>query len=178
MQGNTKPLHASNLKRKGVCPAKQKIMPAGVGICPTFLKKVDEFNMRNPENLLPFFPTAEPWTWSTGNINTSSLLNRPSSAPREPTGRLGKQCANPPREDSRHYDTYIPNLERWPGATDTDPALNREWWTDESERNPASSTQVTRPNNSNNTFTFIDNSSRNSNNGGAGPSNPRSYPNA
>ena len=32
--------------------------------CPTYLKKVDECDARNPENALQFFPTKEPWTWS------------------------------------------------------------------------------------------------------------------
>ena len=32
--------------------------------CPVFLRKVDECNYHNPENLLPFIPAAEPWTWT------------------------------------------------------------------------------------------------------------------
>ena len=32
--------------------------------CPTLAKKIEEFNQRNPENSLPFFLTAEPWTWA------------------------------------------------------------------------------------------------------------------
>ena len=31
--------------------------------CPAFLKKINEFNSRNPDNLLQYFPTANPWTW-------------------------------------------------------------------------------------------------------------------
>jgi len=34
--------------------------------CPTFKRKVDECNKRNPENSLPFIPSDEPWTWTTG----------------------------------------------------------------------------------------------------------------
>jgi hypothetical protein len=32
--------------------------------CPTFLRKCDEFNSRNPENSLQFFPTSDSWTWT------------------------------------------------------------------------------------------------------------------
>ncbi|KAF8221965.1 hypothetical protein L208DRAFT_1527326, partial [Tricholoma matsutake] len=31
--------------------------------CPTFLRKCEEHDMRNPENALPFYPLTEPWTW-------------------------------------------------------------------------------------------------------------------
>lgn len=34
--------------------------------CPTFLRKCEEYNERNPINALPYFPTAAPWTWSSG----------------------------------------------------------------------------------------------------------------
>ena len=39
--------------------------------CPTFLRKVEDYNLRNSNNLFPFFPTSNPWTWSTGNTNVS-----------------------------------------------------------------------------------------------------------
>ena len=31
--------------------------------CPTFLRKIDELNARDPANDLPFFPAKESWTW-------------------------------------------------------------------------------------------------------------------
>ncbi|KAF8234339.1 hypothetical protein L208DRAFT_1549999 [Tricholoma matsutake] len=31
--------------------------------CPTFLRKCTEHNERNPENLFPFYPSTETWTW-------------------------------------------------------------------------------------------------------------------
>jgi hypothetical protein len=34
--------------------------------CPMFIKKTDEYNIRYPENELPFIPSDEPWTWCTG----------------------------------------------------------------------------------------------------------------
>ena len=35
--------------------------------CPTFLKKIEEFNLRNPNNSLQYFPTDDSWTWNTNN---------------------------------------------------------------------------------------------------------------
>jgi hypothetical protein len=35
--------------------------------CPTFMRKVEECNRRNPENSLPFIPSDEPWTWTPRN---------------------------------------------------------------------------------------------------------------
>ena len=32
--------------------------------CPTFIKKLTEFNVRNPKNTLQYIPIAEPWTWT------------------------------------------------------------------------------------------------------------------
>ena len=32
--------------------------------CPAFLKKLDELNSRNPDNLLQVFPTADLWSWA------------------------------------------------------------------------------------------------------------------
>ncbi|EDR06230.1 uncharacterized protein LACBIDRAFT_300515 [Laccaria bicolor S238N-H82] len=31
--------------------------------CPTFLRKIDELNARDPANDIPFFPARESWTW-------------------------------------------------------------------------------------------------------------------
>ncbi|KAF8964627.1 hypothetical protein BDZ97DRAFT_1626166, partial [Flammula alnicola] len=33
--------------------------------CPVFKQKCEELDKRTPENHLPFFPAAEPWTWSS-----------------------------------------------------------------------------------------------------------------
>ena len=32
--------------------------------CPTFLRKIDDLNARDPANDLPFFPAKESWTWA------------------------------------------------------------------------------------------------------------------
>ena len=31
--------------------------------CPTFIRKCKEFDMKHPENNLPYYPSLEPWTW-------------------------------------------------------------------------------------------------------------------
>ena len=33
--------------------------------CPTFLRKIEELNARDPANDIPFFPAKETWTWSS-----------------------------------------------------------------------------------------------------------------
>jgi hypothetical protein len=32
--------------------------------CPTFIRKCHEFDIKHPENGLPYYPSAEPWTWA------------------------------------------------------------------------------------------------------------------
>ena len=44
--------------------------------CPTFLRKLDEFNSRNPDNSLQFYPTVESWTWTA-----TERVHHPASAP-------------------------------------------------------------------------------------------------
>ncbi|KAF8811065.1 hypothetical protein BYT27DRAFT_7221740 [Phlegmacium glaucopus] len=38
--------------------------PSWARNCPTFLRKCKEFNLKHPENGLPFYPSQEPWTWA------------------------------------------------------------------------------------------------------------------
>jgi hypothetical protein len=60
--------------------------------CPTFLKRCEEYNARCPENVLPYFPTDEPYTWSFLPINTprNNTLTTPMPRP-PPTGHIGKR---------------------------------------------------------------------------------------
>jgi hypothetical protein len=32
--------------------------------CPTFTRKCHEFDVKHPENSLPYYPSSEPWTWA------------------------------------------------------------------------------------------------------------------
>ena len=72
--------------------------------CPTFLKKSDEFNVRNPDNLLQYFPTADPWTWSTAEKSPPHHLQ---------TRRHGGQSEErPPQPPRKQADKHIPSHER------------------------------------------------------------------
>ena len=69
--------------------------------CPTFLIKLDEFNTRNPDNSLQYFPTADSWTWTASSTLTPPLASQP---PRLSKVQQGKRPQQP-----RQYDTYIPS---------------------------------------------------------------------
>ena len=71
--------------------------------CPTFLRKAAEFNNRNPDNLLQYFPTADSWTWSA-TIKTPLPPMLPTKLRPSPV-QLGKR---PQVQQKRQYDTYIP----------------------------------------------------------------------
>jgi hypothetical protein len=79
--------------------------------CPTFLRKIDEFNSRNPDNSLQFFPTADPWTWSAHDKPPTPRIPKPrapqppqpSQAPRPSKRQLEKR----PQPSRRAMDTYI-----------------------------------------------------------------------
>ena len=111
--------------------------------CPTFLKKMDEFNIRNPDNSLQFFPTADSWTW-TPTIKTYTP-RPPSSKKTTPqiglsNVQLGKRPQQPvPSQQSQHpqasqrsqrprrqYDTYIPNYSNLIDLDDGSAPTN--WW--------------------------------------------------
>jgi len=80
--------------------------------CPTFLKKVEECNRRNPENALQFIPTTEPWTWTTHpeeqQPRTAADTYQPThSLPRgDPLARNKNRLG--PAERLPGWDTYIP----------------------------------------------------------------------
>jgi hypothetical protein len=44
--------------------------------CGTFLRKVNECNCQHPENALPFIPSSEPWTWTTGHNDNAQTANQ------------------------------------------------------------------------------------------------------
>jgi hypothetical protein len=103
--------------------------------CPSFQKRVDELNDRNPENLLPFFPTADPWTWSAVSTDDNALPNR--------YPRYGNDMQNTHqhkgkgREQQRAVDTFIPsyarNLPSWPETMNNELPSHRDdgWWNEQ-----------------------------------------------
>jgi len=83
--------------------------------CPTFTRKLNDLNDRNPENTLQFIPTADPWTWTASAKPTPSLP--PASKPASARGRSQppkKMLAPPRRVDSYipNYGSYVPSYDR------------------------------------------------------------------
>jgi hypothetical protein len=78
--------------------------------CPEFVKRLSDFNKRNPENSLQFFPTTETWTWTanTNENNFSSTTPKEREKPRhEPPGRPR------PTVYTSRMDTYIPGRDTY-----------------------------------------------------------------
>jgi hypothetical protein len=121
--------------------------------CPTFLRKVEDFNARNPENVLPYFPTSDPWTWSSGATNTSQMASRSSTFKKastagkqreeggEPGGsNLGTGTGMPARTQAPPYRNWMDSLDLNIG--ENTPA-NNTWWDDNAV--PASTSTTKRP---------------------------------
>jgi hypothetical protein len=130
--------------------------------CPVFLKRVDDFNERNPENALPFFPTADPWTWSAGITKSTSPPTFRANNPGGTHDRQERQYHARPQERPRKVDTYFPSYGKTPEATPYDTPFEKGWGEDFT--GPVRpSQQAPRPQT---TVRFVNNSDT------AGPSNP------
>jgi hypothetical protein len=73
-------------------------------ICPTFVRKQEELDARNPDNTLQYFPTADPWTWITSGKPATQPT--PRSTPSNSSKQL--QPSKKPQQTRRQCDTYIP----------------------------------------------------------------------
>ena len=115
--------------------------------CPTFLKRVVEFKERNPESLLPYFPTADPWTWSTDATNVTQK-QKIASLPKKASVNLqkGKEKAT---ADNTISNTNIPyDLQNSVPDAETQEKEFRAWWGDEHATRPTTYTnQPTHPSN-------------------------------
>ena len=111
--------------------------------CPTFLRRVAEFKDRNPESLLPYFPTVDPWTWSTDATNItqiqkihSSTKNAPSNVQKGKGKAPADQIGSPIQQNPLDEEL-------------TDEARDREfsdWWGDPQATRPSTYTnQPTQP---------------------------------
>jgi hypothetical protein len=78
--------------------------------CPTFVKKLSDFNERNPENALQYIPTADPWTW-TASVKTAHQPQPPPLASRQDTARDRQPQARRPQVPQR-YDSYVPRYDK------------------------------------------------------------------
>ena len=121
--------------------------------CPTFVKKIAEFNARNPDNSLQYFPTADAWTWSTVDKPAPLLTGAPVPTPVLSTqvqGRPSKtQLGKRPQRTKTHGDTYIPTDTYMPDYSShlTIPEYGDSWdWSNEARpSNPRSSSQAAPP---------------------------------
>jgi hypothetical protein len=113
--------------------------------CPAFTKRIAEFDVRNPDNSLQFFPTADAWTWSSvvkpavpvtakapASVPATATQLRPSKV------QLGKR----PQHNKRQYDTYIPDYSSQ--YTPSDP-FDTGWYDVVGPSNPRPSNQAIPP---------------------------------
>ena len=92
--------------------------------CPTFLRKLAEFNNRNPENSLQYFPTADSWSWTA--IEPAGL-QLSAQQPQLSNVQLGKRPQQPTR---RKHDTYFPDYPRQ-GSSYVPARMDTTGWGDE-----------------------------------------------
>ncbi|EDR06431.1 uncharacterized protein LACBIDRAFT_328790 [Laccaria bicolor S238N-H82] len=76
-------------------------------LCPTFLRKVEDLNARDPANDLPFFPAKESWTWSP---------SYPSQGHRVPLAEIQVNQAQPTSQRNRYRQTQINFKHAAPGG--------------------------------------------------------------
>ena len=91
--------------------------------CPTFIKKQNDFNDRNPENALQYIPTADPWTWTASVQSAQPIAQPPPSRP-----HLTWEKSQPPRRTQA--PSYVPNYDR---SGRRHQGTERDW----SDRQPA-----------------------------------------
>ena len=85
--------------------------------CPTFLRKAEDYNERNPDNLFPFFPTSDTWTWVGSDTNIKQ--RQPKEGSQTKPGLEVAQRGNKGKEAARVTDTYIPSYSGgWPAELD------------------------------------------------------------
>ena len=78
--------------------------------CPTFIKKLNELNARNPENALQYIPTADPWTWTTCDKPSSPPMPSQTATQVRPLTNYERPQPMPQKTQAqtRRVDTYFP----------------------------------------------------------------------
>ncbi|KAF8805473.1 hypothetical protein BYT27DRAFT_7104439, partial [Phlegmacium glaucopus] len=68
--------------------------PSWARHCPTFLRKCREFDLKHPENGLPFYPSQESWTWASEPPRTEhrSYPNTTDQVPIQPRAGTQRLC--------------------------------------------------------------------------------------
>ena len=78
--------------------------------CPTFNKKADEFDQRNPDNALPYYPSDEPWSWM--------------DAPAPPLRGTNSSSNTAPTAQRKAYQTQLGFASQPRAQTDNDPRIH------------------------------------------------------
>ena len=92
--------------------------------CLTLLRRVEDFNDRNPENILLFFPTADPWSWSIGNVNPSQPSPRHNTHKKATTKKRQQAMSKKP---PGIWDTYFLNHDGWQNLIKLDAPAHHRW---------------------------------------------------
>ena len=137
--------------------------------CPTLLRRVEDFKERNPESSLPYFPTADPWTWSTDDANPTHTLKRNSATKSNPHISQQQKGKGRDKGPSGPYGTGKFGPAAWPAHLNLDldtqeqPPQN-SWWNDPPTGTTRNQHQPTQPNHTTQPTTITQNAN-------AGPSN-------
>jgi hypothetical protein len=81
--------------------------------CPVFIRKLNDFNDRNPENALQYIPTSEPWTWTASSSIGPVMQSPPMPANRQNTSRVRMQPAKKGQTPTRQYNSYVPGVDSY-----------------------------------------------------------------
>ena len=91
--------------------------------CPTFLRKTEELNARDPANDLPFFPAKESWTWAP---------SYPSHGRRVPQAEIRFNTVQPGSQKDRYRQTRLGFEPAAPGGR----PYTREPWARQQSKTP------------------------------------------
>jgi hypothetical protein len=68
--------------------------------CPEFINRSATLNARYPENMMPYFPTEEKWTWASSPPKLSNVTDKPHTRP--PRNR-----PPPPKRQQANLDQFL-----------------------------------------------------------------------
>jgi hypothetical protein len=134
--------------------------------CPTLLKKTEEFNARNPENTLHFFPTTDPWTWTPSNRNPTpapTTNKEPNQSNHQTYPQWNSRDKGKGKAAMWCTDTYIPDY-AMPSNEEIQTVYEHAPRWDSEPMNLAQPVQLSKPPST--TITFVNNNR----NAEAGPS--------
>ena len=116
---------------------------------PTFLKRVVDFKERNPESSMPYFPTADHWTWSTDIANPTHVSKGNSSTKSNDINVHQQKAKAKGKEPSRSQGTARPgeggtHLGEEPNLNAQAHPLHHSWWDEQLEAIPGNPDQYSQ----------------------------------